>query len=79
MADDAVANAIDRAGKGIALKDVVEHDKQGSDAAQPVEQFVVGFSICKAKGGTLAALYGMTHDCLYILNDKLCTKLRLFS
>ena len=35
VGDDAVANAIDRAGKGIALKDVVEHDKQGSDARNP--------------------------------------------
>ena len=69
VGDNAVANAIDRAGKGIALKDVVEHDKQGSDAAQPVEQFVMGLGISKAKGGNLHALCGMTHDCLYLLND----------
>ena len=69
VGDDAVANAIDGAGKGIALKDVVEDDKQGSDAAQPVEQFVVGFGVGKAKGGNLLALCGMKHDCLYLLND----------
>ena len=34
VGDDAVANAIDGTGKGIALKDVVEHDKQGTDAAR---------------------------------------------
>ena len=43
----AVRDALDgaSAGKGVAFEDVVPDDRQGGDAAQSVEDFVVGFRV----------------------------------
>lgn len=55
VGERAVAHTAHRAGKGVALEDMGDHDKQGGHAAQAVEQFIVRLGVGKTKGRSRGA------------------------